>query len=185
MAASWTLLHAGYADDRVASSVSLIVDGDRAIVVDPGMVPNVDAILRPLSAAGLTADDVTDVVLSHHHPDHTMNVALFRQARVHDVMATYQADVWLDRDDEELSAHVRLVPTPGHTPQDLSTFVSTQQGLIVLTHLWWMAEGPREDPFSADPATLTASRAQVLAAAPTLIVPGHGQPFAPDESTPR
>jgi glyoxylase-like metal-dependent hydrolase (beta-lactamase superfamily II) len=38
------------------------------------------------------------VVFSHHHPDHTVNAALFPNARIHDHWAVYQGDRWLDRD---------------------------------------------------------------------------------------
>jgi glyoxylase-like metal-dependent hydrolase (beta-lactamase superfamily II) len=42
------LLHAGYARDRVGSSVVLVRDGEARIVVDPGMVAHRDRILDPL-----------------------------------------------------------------------------------------------------------------------------------------
>jgi hypothetical protein len=42
---------AGYADDRVAGTISLIRDEDRVIVVDPGMVPARSAILHPLEGS--------------------------------------------------------------------------------------------------------------------------------------
>ena len=70
------VLFTGYAADRVAGTVSLIRDGDRVIVVDPGMVPTRAAILDPLEELGVSPRDVTDVVLSHHHPDHTVNICL-------------------------------------------------------------------------------------------------------------
>jgi glyoxylase-like metal-dependent hydrolase (beta-lactamase superfamily II) len=85
----------------------------------------------------------------------------------------------------ELSPSVRLVPTPGHTDQDVSTVVTTDAGLIVLTHLWWGQDGPADDPFAADRGVLRASREGVLALSPALIVPGHGAPFRPTGSTPR
>ena len=74
----------GYADDRVAGTVSLVRDGDAVIVVDPGMVANRSVILDPLKELGVDPDEVTDVVFSHHHPDHTLHAALFAKARFHD-----------------------------------------------------------------------------------------------------
>jgi glyoxylase-like metal-dependent hydrolase (beta-lactamase superfamily II) len=65
------VLFVGYADDRVAGTVSPIRDSGRVIVVDPGMVPSRAVILEPLAAPGVAPEDVTDVVRSHHHPDHT------------------------------------------------------------------------------------------------------------------
>lgn len=184
--ASVDVLHAGYADERVASTVVLIRDDDAVVVVDPGMVPSRAAILDPLAALGVSPDDVTDVVLSHHHPDHTINIALFARARVHDVMAVYTADVWEDRPAEgfEITPAIRLLETPGHTPQDVSTLVGTPSGLVVTTHAWWTAEGPAQDPFSHDAQALAAARARILAVA-DLVIPGHGGPFRPGPTTPR
>jgi glyoxylase-like metal-dependent hydrolase (beta-lactamase superfamily II) len=59
------------------STCSLIVDGGALIVVDPGLAPGQEAITDPLRAMGIDPLDVTDVVISHHHPDHSLNVALF------------------------------------------------------------------------------------------------------------
>lgn len=170
----------------VASSCSLVTDGDRLIVVDPGMAADDDAILAPLRALGVEPDDVTDVVISHHHPDHTVRVGLFPNASVHDHWATYRGTAWEDADADrlELSPSVRLLKVPGHTPEDIATVVGTADGIVVLTHLWWTAEGPAEDPLAEVPESIPASRARVLAIA-DRIVPGHGLPFEPGPSTPR
>jgi glyoxylase-like metal-dependent hydrolase (beta-lactamase superfamily II) len=176
----------GYADERVASSVVLVRDGDAVVVVDPGMVASRATILGPLDALGVAPASVTDVVISHHHPDHTINIALFENARVHDFQAIYVDDVWDDRPAEgfHLSESVWLLETPGHTDQDITTVVSTEAGLVVCTHLWWSAEGPLDDPFARDAEQLAASRRRVLDLGPVVVVPGHGAPFVPDESTP-
>jgi glyoxylase-like metal-dependent hydrolase (beta-lactamase superfamily II) len=186
MTAQLDVLTNGYADDRVASTVTLVRDGAAVVVIDPGMVASRSVILDPLAALGVAPEQVTDVVLSHHHPDHTVNIALFPRARVHDFMATYVGDEWIDHEpgDFVVSDSVRLVLTPGHTAQDVSTVVDTADGAVVLTHLWWSADGPADDPFAADRDLLRRSRIEVLALNPVLIVPGHGAPFAPSASTP-
>jgi len=177
----------GYASDRVAGTVSLVLDGDAVVVVDPGMVANRTDILDPLRARGLSEDQVTDVVFSHHHPDHTLHAALFPNARFHDFQAIYSGDVWEDRPAEgyRVGGSTQLLETPGHTPQDISTVVETADGLVVLTHLWWMADGPADDPFAPDRALLSRSRERVLALKPALVVPGHGPAFVPGPGTPR
>jgi len=174
--------------DRVASTVSLIRDGDTLVVVDPGMVASPRAILAPLEQLGVRPGDVTDVVFSHHHPDHTLHAALFEAARFHDQWAIYQGDRWVSRDAEgyELTPSIRLLETPGHTPQDITTLAGTAEGVVAFTHLWWSLEGPAEDPYATDPAALHAGRQRVLAIeGVSLIVPGHGPAFTPDAGTPR
>ncbi len=185
------ILNDGYVlgeGERVASTVGFVQDGDALVVIDPGMVPSRRAILDPLAALGLDPVGITDVVLSHHHPDHTINTALFPNARVHDHWAWYRDDVWTDREAEgfELAPGIRLLETPGHTPQDISTAVETPDGLVVFTHLWWFAEGPAEDPLAADPDALHANRERVLSLdGLARIVPGHGPAFEPGPNTPR
>jgi glyoxylase-like metal-dependent hydrolase (beta-lactamase superfamily II) len=170
----------------VVSTCSLVRDDERLIVIDPGMADRQADILEPLAALGVTPDAVTDVVLSHHHPDHTMNVALFPRAAVHDHWAIYRGSDWEDSDAEgrRLTDSAVLIRVPGHTSEDIATVVGTKEGIAVFTHLWWTATVPVEDPYAEDPARLHASRARVLAFA-DLIVPGHGAPFAPSASTPQ
>jgi glyoxylase-like metal-dependent hydrolase (beta-lactamase superfamily II) len=189
--ASVHVLHEGYAgrdgdDERVAGTVTLIIDGTAVIVVDPGMVASRTALLAALAGHGPQAQDVTDVVFSHHHPDHTVNAALFPAARVHDHWAVYAGDRWIDRDADgaELAPSVRLLRTPGHTAQDISTVASTPDDVFACTHAWWTADGPADDPLGSDADALHVSRDLLLSFA-TVIVPGHGAAFRPDHSTPR
>ena len=187
MTAELNVLTAGYADERVASTVVLIRDQGRAMVVDPGMVAHRSRILDPLAALGVNAAEVGDVVFSHHHPDHTLNAALFERARFHDFWAIYEDDTWTDRpaDGFQLSPSVRLMSTPGHTAQDITTLVDTADGLVACTHLWWSEHGPAEDPLAQDQSMLERSRAALLELEPALIVPGHGAPFRPGDLEPR
>ncbi|MGI9006478.1 MAG: MBL fold metallo-hydrolase [Streptosporangiaceae bacterium] len=174
------------AGDRVGSTVTLITDGDVAVIVDPGMVASRPDLLAALAAHDVAPEAVTDVVFSHHHPDHTINAALFPAARIHDFWAVYNGDLWVSRDAEgtELSPSIRLLATPGHSEQDISTVASTADGVVVCTHAWWTQEGPANDPFSPDQAALARSRQRILEIA-TLIVPGHGPSFRPGPGTPR
>jgi glyoxylase-like metal-dependent hydrolase (beta-lactamase superfamily II) len=173
------LLHAGYTGERTASSVVLVRDDDATIVVDPGMVARRSLILEPLAALGVAPEAVTHVFLSHHHPDHTMNVALFPKAEVVDFWARYIDDLWLDMpgDGYRLSPKSQLWLTPGHTEEDATLIVEADDGMYAMTHLWWHADrGPEIDPFAADQAALEAGRARVLAVA-DVVIPGHGGPF--------
>ena len=183
MAADFTSLLVGYVVGGVASSVSLAIDGDRVVVVDPGMVAQRGLLSGAVAAAGFSTSEVTDVVVTHLHLDHTMNVALFDRAVVHDFMASYHDDIWENHpiDRFELSPSIYALATPGHTREDISIFVETEEGLVVCSHLWWSKKGPLQDPYSFDHQVLEASRARVLGMDPYLIVPGHGEPFLADE----
>jgi glyoxylase-like metal-dependent hydrolase (beta-lactamase superfamily II) len=185
------VLHEGYARDeedadRVGSTVTLIMDGGRVIVVDPGMVSGRDALLSALAAYVNSPAGVTDVVFSHNHPVHTHIAALFPDAVEHDHWASYDGDRWISREpgDFALTASVRLIATPGHTAEDITTLAATPDDVYACTHAWWGPEGPAEDPLGTDQAALHQSRARILEVA-TVIVPGHGPAFRPAPATPR
>lgn len=168
----------GYARTHVASTVSLIREGRFRAVVDPEMVPSRESILGPLRRRGIRPEQVTDVILSHHHRDHTANCALFPKARIHDFWATYDHDRGISQPAEgrRLAPSVGLLETPGHTPQDLTTLVGTPEGVVALTHLGWNACGPTPDPFASDLPELERQRERVRTTT-SRIIPGHGAPF--------
>lgn len=173
------LLHAGYAHERVGSSIVLVRDGDARIVVDPGMVARRSLILEPLAALDVAPETVTHVFLSHHHPDHTVNIALFPDAEVVDFWARYRDDRWLDHDGDgyRLSPRAQLWLTPGHTEEDATLVVEAEDAVYAMTHLWWREDrSPDVDPLAADQASIERHRARVLAVA-DVVIPGHGGPF--------
>lgn len=177
--ASVHLLHAGYAAERVASSVAFIRDGDALIITDPGMVAGRALILGPLAALGVAPEAVTHVFLSHHHPDHAINVALFPNAEVVDFWARYRSDEWLDHEGDgyRLAPNSQLWLTPGHTEEDATLLVEADDGVYALTHLWWRGDRtPAIDPLAWDQAAIERGRERVLAAA-DIVIPGHGEPF--------
>jgi glyoxylase-like metal-dependent hydrolase (beta-lactamase superfamily II) len=171
---------------HVAGTVSLVRDAGRVVVVDPGMVADRELILGPLRELGVRPEDVTDVVVSHHHLDHTVNIALFPAVPVHDFQSVIEGDTFTRRDAEgvQLSPSIRLLTTPGHTPQDLTTLVGTPDEIAALTHLWWTEDGPVDDPYSLDRDQLREQRERVLDLA-SLIVCAHGPAFRPSAATPR
>lgn len=182
------VVHEGYvrlgADGQhVGSTVGLIREADVCVVVDPGLVADRSALLAVLAGHDTSPEQVTDVVISHHHPDHTVNIALFPNARVHDHWAVYEGDLWTSRDAHgvDLSPSIRLIRTPGHTNEDISTLAGTADGVVAFTHTWWTSEGPVEDPYTPDAAVLTASR-ELLAEVADTIVPGHGPAFPADQA---
>jgi len=145
-------------------------------VVDPGLVADRGAILDPLREHGHAPEDVTHVILTHHHPDHAVNTALFPNAEVVDARARYVGDQWLDHsgDGYRVSPSVWLMLTPGHTSEDLSVIVETADAC---THAWWHADPtPEADPLAEDQAALEVSRRRILATV-DRVVPGHGEPF--------
>jgi glyoxylase-like metal-dependent hydrolase (beta-lactamase superfamily II) len=176
------LVHPGYIREggqRVGSSVTFVRDGDALIVADPGLVATPGAILDPLAALGVAAEAVTHVFLTHHHPDHAINVALFPNAEVVDFWARYRGDMWLDHggDGWQMTSNTQLWLTPGHSEEDATLIVNADGGVHALTHLWWRSDrSPQVDPFASDQELLEFHRSRVLEAV-DIVIPGHGEAF--------
>ena len=173
------VLHAGYAGERVGSTIVLVRDGDATIVVDPGLVRTRSLIIDPLTAHGVAPEAVTHVFVSHHHLDHTMNIALFPNAEVVDFWARYRDDLWRDHDGDgyHLAPRTQLWLTPGHSEEDITIVVDADDATYAMTHLWWhTARTPEIDPYCSDQAAIERGRERVLAAV-DVVIPGHGGPF--------
>ena len=84
---------------------------------------------RPLAGLGVAPEAITHVFLSHHHPDHTINIALFPNAEVVDFWARYRDDLWLDHDGDgyHLAPNSELWLTPGHTEEDATLVVTRRR----------------------------------------------------------
>ena len=161
---------------RVASTVVLIQGANAIVVADPGMVTDRGLIVDPLTNAGVSPQEVTHIFISHHHPDHTVNIALFPNAEVIDYWSRYKGDVWRDHaDNHEIAPGITVLRTPGHTKEDASLVVEAADGTYVFTHCWWYPDlTPDKDPTAWDQAKLDESRQKLLTRA-DWIVPGHGK----------
>ena len=82
-----TALKSDFVSAQNAMNVGLyaarVAPGPHVIVFDAGLDPLGRPIDALLSALGASRDDVTDVFLTHGHPDHIAGVAVLPKARVH------------------------------------------------------------------------------------------------------
>ena len=171
---------------HVASTIGLVRGQAVTVIVDPGFVAETSLLLKTLQKNHVNRDQVTHIFISHHHPDHTINAALFPNATVVDFWATYKGDVWEDHGDNyAIAPGITVLRTPGHTKEDASLVVETTQGTVVFTHVWWfLSDGalvpkglfPPVDPLAENQQTLDNSRLRVRELA-DCIIPGHGSPF--------
>ena len=91
-------------DPRTAVIAFLVEQNDRRILIDTGsgdsLGPDTGYLAANLAAAGIDADDIDHVLLTHLHPDHAGGLisgdgqAAFSHATVHAAKA--DADHWLD-----------------------------------------------------------------------------------------
>ncbi len=66
---------------KIESTTSLILIGERRIVVDPGSKYSREKLMKGLNGLGLRPEDIDTVVLTHYHLDHVANYDMFRNAQ--------------------------------------------------------------------------------------------------------
>ena len=181
------ILVKGYVKDggeTVQSTVTLIQDGETNLIVDPGMTKDPFAITKALETHKLTPNDISFVIITHHHPDHTRHMGLFSEATLIDYSSRYEQDKWFDlpKGEYQITPHVTMIRTPGHTKEDVTVVVKNvatiEQNKLVtvgICHLWWY-EGKDDDPTAQDMLILRESRRKVIKIV-DYIIPGHGNFF--------
>jgi glyoxylase-like metal-dependent hydrolase (beta-lactamase superfamily II) len=102
-----SVLMPGSGFPKLRSSVTLLREGRRSLLVDTGLVDDGPRLLYALRAHGLGPGDVGEVIATHFHYDHVGNHLLFPKARylvsavdledTRGFMATFQADATLDK----------------------------------------------------------------------------------------
>ena len=186
--AEWT----GTAEQRADGTITLI-KGPNNIVVDTGGIVNRNRIPKLLRAHGLQPADINYVVCTHGHPDHCGNNNLFQEATIIFGNDVVKGDLFSLHHMEkgqsyDIDDDVRVVPTPGHTYDDCSVVVKTNDGVYVIAGDIFENKHDQQDPnlwrsFSCNKDLQEQSRQKILKMA-DYIVPGHGDVFAARASRP-
>lgn len=173
-------------DQLRADGTITLIRGPKNIIVDTGSPQDRQFMLDALGAEDLLPEDIFYVICTHGHSDHTGNNNLFPDATFivsHDIC---KGDLYTFHDFKSgknfmLDDDVQVMPTPGHTGQDISVLVRTKEGAAAVVGDLFECERDLEDEglwraSSELPAEQEKSRGRVLAMA-DIIVPGHGDRF--------
>lgn len=167
---------------RASSTVTLIKGPRKRVIVDPGSAPGLEAILEK---ALVWPEEVHTVFLTHGHIDHTFNHGMFKEAVLMDGRYIFEDDLIRPHDGHVPGTDIKVVPTPGHTPDHASLMVRSKDAnyLVAGDLFWWedISTPPSDaadllglkDEFAYDLGFLKASRQAVLPVA-DIVIPGHG-----------
>lgn len=168
-------------------SVTLLRASGENILIDTGARGKMDQITEELQKRSLSAEDISAVILTHLHLDHAYNVAYFTQARVFAWSHEWCDGQTVRIDDLEQWNEfpgIRLLKTPGHAEEHFSVVVEDDDGKTVVIAGDAINEGfARTGEVSVmtyDEELYRRSAEKILSIA-DRIIPGHGQPFAPDQ----
>ena len=168
-------------------SAYLLARGSSVVVVDTGVAGSADAIGSALQAASASWDSVTDVVLTHHHPDHAGSVADVATRASRAVIHAGAADIDnITRNPRPIVAAadgsdilgMQVVATPGHTDGHISVFDRGTHVLVAGDALGNTAGLTGSNPqFTSDPVKATESVKILAALDAGTILFGHGEPL--------
>ena len=163
------------------STSTLIRSGDRLIVVDTSSKYLRPALKNSFRELGVFMKDVDTVILTHSHSDHIENLDLFPNAKVYlhaggeEVPFKHETVT----EDIEIAEGVKLVYTPGHTPDSMSVFVKADRNYAVAGDAVPLEDNIRKKVpprLNYDPDLAMQSIKSIVRFA-DVIVPGHGFPF--------
>lgn len=165
-----------------ASATSTLITSEKGtyILVDPGS--NKKLLLGKLKEKEFVTSDIHWVFITHHHPDHMKNIALFSQAKLVDVEGIYEHDHGEVISSVIPDTDIQIIKTPGHEHGHASLLVPTQRGIVAVAgDVFWWSEGEEQildvekpDDFATDMEKLKESRRYLLKQA-DWIIPGHGK----------
>ncbi len=196
------------------STIALLRGHGRVALVDVGSFAQRQPVLDGLARCGLAPADVTDVLLTHAHWDHSVNWVMFPKARVAiggEELAWAVREPWgttpvpelyvreLDgspqvvriRDGAEVLPGITCHDAPGHTPGHLVFLLRGPERDLILTG---DAAKNRAELLSLDadmtydPAVSRRSMERIWAMwrerPGTILVPGHDMPMVLRDDTP-
>lgn len=164
---------------KTCPTISLVLDKDIVMVVDPGMMEDQQLLVDALKKEGLSVDDVNIVCVTHSHIDHYRNVGMFKNAKVLEYFGLWNKGY--DEDwDEHFSENIQILKTPGHDYSGITLFVKTADGVVAICgDVFWKENEPEFDQYATDQEKLKESR-ELVRQISHWIVPGHGPMYKTD-----
>jgi glyoxylase-like metal-dependent hydrolase (beta-lactamase superfamily II) len=158
----------------------LVSHGTGLVLLDTGMPETPERIGEALAAAGAAWADVTDVVLTHAHPDHTGGLDAVGRL-------VPGAAVWGNLDDGyggtvrsvvegDTVRGLRVLHTPGHTPGHIS-LLEEDSGVLFVGDAFGSQDGRlvrAPARFTADAAEAERSLRRIANLTPARMLLAHG-----------
>lgn len=172
-------------------SAYLLVDAGEAILIDTGGSGSASQIAATMADVGVGWNDLSTVILTHHHGDHVGSLndvmvaaeSATAYAGAEDIPSINSPRPVTATADGDVVAGLEVIATPGHTPGSISLLDST--GVLVAGDaLTGTSEGIAGPNPQFTPDTETADQSVIKLAGFTyeVIYVGHGDPVLEDGS---
>jgi glyoxylase-like metal-dependent hydrolase (beta-lactamase superfamily II) len=152
----------GPAPMRLDVRAYLVPHATGLVLVDTGMDPAGDAIQTALAGAGASWSDVSDVVLTHAHPDHVGALDQVKASAPNVTVHAHPSERLPGAsavDDGSRVGTLRVFATPGHTAGHIS-LIDNDRGALLIGDCLGVVDGQlvrAPDPFTADRETAERS----------------------------
>lgn len=164
-----------------------LITGDKNVLVDTGGYWAASQLIEELTESGLSPNDINTVVCTHGHSDHIGCLSLFQNSDMIVGFDVFTKDAYTLHNfrsglELKIAEGITVKPTPGHTGEDVSVLVETEDGLIAIVGDLFENEADIEDKsiwleHSANPEVQRFHRDNILKIA-SAIIPGHGRLFS-------
>lgn len=159
--------------EKTCPTISLVLDKNVVMVVDPGVLDNQKILVDALGKEGIKVGDVNFVCITHSHIDHYRNIGMFPDAKTLEYFGIWDGGAVSDWK-EDFTDNIRIIKTPGHDNTSITLLVKTEKGVVaVCGDVFWKENEPKKDAYAQDLKKLEESRKRVLKEADWMI-PGHG-----------
>ncbi len=132
--------------DAPSSTVSVLKNESKIILIDPGSLPAIPFLENILNEKGIKPEDITDILLTHFHIDHAFNSIFFKNATIHlhesystrnyekfgpivGQLYTKVLNSWKKvevYDTNLLWGVIQIIETPFHSRDHVSFFINTE-----------------------------------------------------------
>jgi N-acyl homoserine lactone hydrolase len=151
------------------SSVTLVIQESKKIVVDTGLFGEEEIILNALARLELRPENIDAVINTHSHPDHCGNNHIF-----------FESEIIVPKEGEIIAPGLWIMKTPGHSRDSISVVVEASEIVVVAGDAL-----PTFDNFlkNVPPAlhvdsNLAVSSMERIISLAEVVVPGHDRPFS-------
>ncbi|XP_018336197.1 metallo-beta-lactamase domain-containing protein 1 [Agrilus planipennis] len=187
-----TVLFEGYSDlvenGMNANSSCTLLTGQKNVIIDTMTAWDGEKLIVRLKELNLSCSDIDYVVCTHGHSDHIGCNYLFLNATHIVGFSVSHKDFYHNVDfntqlEYKLGEYVKVVPTPGHTLQDVSVIAKVPDlGTVAITGDLFENENDLNDESiwisaGSDSQELQRKNRNFILSLADWIVPGHGPMF--------